>query len=66
MLFGVKMEASMGWERKHCCFFGFRIVMMMGAVTNAVWGEDGSWNGRGKKALLLFWVKNCDDGGGSD
>ena len=40
MLFGVKMEASMAGERKHCCFFGLRIVMMVGAVTNSVWGEE--------------------------
>ena len=42
MLFGVKMEASMAGERKHCSFFGLRIVMMMGAATDAVWGEVGS------------------------
>ena len=36
------MEASLAGERKHCCYLGARFVMMIGAATDAVWGEDGS------------------------
>ena len=42
MLYGEKLEASMAGERKHCCFWGAKIVMMIGAATDSVRGEDGS------------------------